>query len=91
MDITQLVFIQKENSHIKEAARFFSNGLGAFILDYGNNLYEIIPVIGNAQNNKPAEEFEEIGNLYTCTVNSIDDVFKRLKEIESFTLKFKNC
>lgn len=84
MDITQLVFIQKENSHIKEAARFFSNGLGAFILDYGNNLYEIIPVIGNAQNNKPAEEFEEIGNLYTCTVNSIDDVFKRLKEIESF-------
>ena len=31
-----------------------------------------------------AEEFEEIGNLYTCTVNSIDDVFKRLKEIESF-------
>lgn len=79
-----LVFIQKSNSHIRESAVFFPNGLGAFILDFQNGEYEIIPVIGNAENNKPVDDLENTGNLYSCVVKSLAAVYRRLDEIESF-------
>lgn len=85
MEKTEVKLIYNASSGHSEGKVFYPNGLGAFIIEWGSNSYEIIPVIGTEENHRVAEEYDEFGNLYTCTVTSEKEMLDRLEEIKELS------
>lgn len=84
----RLEFSKEENNSYSTAKLFFQNGLGIYVIDWESE-YEVIPVIGSESNNKPAEEFDEYGNLYTCSIkkdeHGIENLMNRISQIENYS------